>query len=89
MPDEPDRRDHPRWPVDPASRIARGRRVDIELRGPLGCLVGSIILALAFCLLVVAGIAGFIAVAVAFWTGAAILALGILGAIVRDLWRSR
>lgn len=62
----------------------RGRRqVRIELKGPLGCLAGSIILAVALAILLVAAFAGLVAVAVAFWVGAAFVAIAIIAALIR------
>ena len=71
------------------SASRRGTRVHIELKGPLGCLAGSVILTLAICVLVIAALVGLIAVTAAFWIASAILALGIIAAILRGLWRSR
>lgn len=61
----------------------RGGEVRVELRGPLGCLAGAIILAVALALLLIAAFAGLIAIAVAFWIGAAFLAIAIVAALIR------
>ena len=66
-------------PADAASR--RGTRVDIALKGPLGCLAGSVVLVLAICVLVIAALVGLIAVTAAFWIATAILALGIIAGL--------
>jgi hypothetical protein len=60
-----------------------GREVRIELRGPLGCLAGVIMLAIAVAILLVAAFAGLIAVAAALWIGAAFLAIAIIAALIR------
>lgn len=59
------------------------RQVRIELKGPLGCLAGAIILAVALMILLVAAFAGLIAVAFAFWIGAAFVAISIIAALIR------
>jgi hypothetical protein len=67
----------------PESGAFRSRReMRIELKGPLGCLAGTIILAAAVAMLLVAAFAGLIAVAVAFWIGAAFLAMAIVAALI-------
>ena len=68
----------------PASSAFRSRReVRIELKGLPGCLAGMIILAAAVAILLLAAFAGLIAVAVAFWIGAAFLAMAIVAALIR------
>lgn len=82
MPNEPPRhRKVPdRLPPEPVSRSGHGTRVQIELKGPSGCLAGSVILALALGLVVIAVVAGLIAAAAAFWIASAILV--VLAAVV-------
>lgn len=63
------------------------RQVRIELKGPLGCVAGAIILAVALTILLVAAFAGLIAVALAFWIGAAFLAIAIVAALIRGRLR--
>ena len=60
-----------------------GREVRIELRGPLGCLAGVIMLAIAVAILLVVAFAGLIAVAAALWIGAAFLAIATIAALIR------
>jgi hypothetical protein len=57
--------------------------VRIELKGPLGCLAGMIVLAVGLAILLVAAMVGLIAVAVAFWVGAAFAAIVIIAALIR------
>jgi hypothetical protein len=83
MPDAPRRLENDRS-RPPATR---GRHVHIELKGPLGCLAGSVVLLVVLALLAVAVVAGLIAVAAAFWIAAMIVAIGILTAILRSKGR--
>jgi hypothetical protein len=59
------------------------REVRIELKGPLGCLAGTIVLALVLVILLIAAIAGLVAVAIVFWVGAAFVAIAIIAALIR------
>jgi hypothetical protein len=61
----------------------RGRQVRVELKGPLGCLAGAIILTVGLAILLVAAFAGLIALAVAFWIGLGFVALAIIAALIR------
>lgn len=60
-----------------------GRQVRIELKGPLGCLVGTIILAVALAILLAAAFAGLIAMAVVFWIALGFVAFAIIAALIR------
>jgi hypothetical protein len=60
-----------------------GKQVRVELKGPFGCAVAILLLAIAFAILVAAAIAGLIAVAVAFWIGLGFVALAIIAALIR------
>lgn len=70
------------------SPLLRGRvrGVMVELTGPLGCLAGSVVLALALAVLIAAAVAGLIALAVAFWIAAALVVIGLIAALIRR-WR--
>ncbi len=70
-------------PGEPGDR----RQIRVELRGPLGCAVGLLLLAIAFAILVAAAFAGLIAVAVAFWIGLGFAALAIVAALIRGRLR--
>lgn len=59
------------------------RQVRLELKGPFGCAVAILLLAIAFAILVAAAFAGLIAVAVAFWVGLGFVALAIIAALIR------
>lgn len=83
MNDPPRRIDMPKAELSETAERRRGRAVRIELRGPLGCLAGAIILAVALASLLVVAFAGLIAIAVAFWIGAAFLAVAIVAALIR------
>ena len=68
-------------------RLPSRRQMRIELNGPLGCLVGAIILTSALAILLVTAFAGLIAIAVAFWIGAAFVATAIVAALIRGRLR--
>jgi hypothetical protein len=76
--------DAPRRLQDHQPPATRGRHVHIEFKGPLGCLVGSVILLAVLALLAVAVLAGLIAVAAAFWIAAVVVAVSILTAILHS-----
>ncbi len=46
--------------------LSADRQVRLELKGPFGCALAILLLAIAFAILVAAALAGLIAVAVAF-----------------------
>ena len=60
-----------------------GRQVRIELKGPLGCLVGTIVLAVALAILFAAAFAGLIAMAVVLWIALGFVAFAIIAALIR------
>ena len=68
---------------EPVSDLPHGKQVRLELKGPLGCAAGILLLAIAFAILVAAAIAGLVAVAVAFWVGLGFVALAIIAALIR------
>jgi hypothetical protein len=68
---------------EPLSDSPQGRQVRIELKGPLGCAAGILLLAIAFAILVAAALAGLVAVAVAFWVGLGFVALAVIAALIR------
>lgn len=84
MQDRPPRRkDVPDESLPEPVTYSAGKQVRIELRGPLGCAAGLLLLAIAFAILVAAAFAGLIAVAVAFWVGLGFVALAIIAALIR------
>jgi hypothetical protein len=68
---------------EPIAAGPQGRHYQIELRGPLGCAVAIVLLAIAFAILVAAAFAGLIALAVAFWVGLGFVALAIIATLIR------
>ena len=60
-----------------------GRQVRLELKGPLGCAAGAIMLAIGLAILIAAAFAGLVAVAVAFWVGLGFVAFAIVAALIR------
>ena len=68
---------------EPIGAGPQGRHYQIELKGPFGCAVAILLLAIAFAILVAAAFAGLIAVAVAFWVGLGFVALAIIAALIR------
>jgi hypothetical protein len=68
---------------EPIAERLQGRHYQIELKGPFGCAVAILLLAIGFAILVAAAFAGLIAVAVAFWVGLGFIALAIIAALIR------
>ena len=89
MQDRPSRRKElPDQPsAEPGPERSHGKQVRIELKGPLGCLFGAILLAVALVILVVAAFTGLIALAVAFWIAAGFIAFALLAALLRAAFR--
>jgi len=89
MQDRPPRRkdipDNP--PPEPTPELRRGKQVRIELKGPVGCLAGAVILAVALAILLVAAFAGLIALTVVFWFAAGFVAIAIIAALIRGRLR--
>ncbi len=84
MQDRPPRRkDVPDGPLPERVEIGGGRQVRIELKGPLGCAAGAIMLAIGLAILIAAAFAGLVAVAVAFWVGLGFVAFAIIAALIR------
>jgi hypothetical protein len=87
MDDKLPRKDAPDDELPEPGAIHGRRQIRIELKGPLGCLAGALVLAAALSILLVAAFAGLIAIAVAFWIGAAFLAVAIIAALIRGRLR--
>lgn len=83
MDDKLPRKDTPDGELPEPSAFRSRREVRIELKGPLGCLAGTIVLAVMLAILLVAAIAGLVAVAFAFWVGAAFVAIAVIAALIR------
>jgi hypothetical protein len=79
----PRRKDVPDETLPDQMTFTGDKQVRIELKGPFGCAVAILLLAIAFAILVAAAFAGLIAVAVAFWVGLGFVALGIIAALIR------
>ena len=88
MQDRPPRhKDVPDDALPEPIELRGGRQVRIELKGPLGCLAGAVILAVVLAILLVAAFAGLIALAVAFWVGLGFVAIAIIAALIRGRLR--
>ena len=87
MDDKLPRKDASRGELPEPGQFPSRRQVRIEIKGPLGCLVGAVILAAALATLLVTAFAGLIAIAVAFWIGAAFVAIAIIAALIRGRLR--